>query len=79
MYQIKQIVILVESHVHHLGIDEGSVTASTFVGSHPCQGWILITCKNGRSPVAHGGRKSYLLVFEVLEELLVKADRTLIT
>lgn len=44
MHQIKEVVILVEPHVHHLRIDEGGI-ASTFVGSHPCKSWILMTCE----------------------------------
>lgn len=77
MYQIKQVVILVEPHVHHLRIDEGGVP-STFVRSHPCQGRILVTCEKGRPAVTHGRCEGYLLVLEVLEELPVKADRTII-
>jgi hypothetical protein len=42
MYHIKQVVILVEPHIHHLCIDEGGVP-STFVGGYPSQGRILIT------------------------------------
>jgi hypothetical protein len=44
MNQIKQVVILVEPHVHHLRIYEGGVP-STLVGGYPSQGRILITCE----------------------------------